>query len=424
MENSNYHIDCLPTEERRKYAERLRKYAEYFQKRTEEIDSRTVKDRLIDSLYIEKKQKKKQEALNRVSKYYNLAGKMIFRSYEEYAQKSGCSLEDIPDVKIEPLSGAAMTQSTLATGGGILGSLVRAALDGTTADELKGLSDKQQAVIYKKAFETAMELLRESDVSEEKIKSALTNTMIRISEIKEKYSYIHDDDELAQKIQDECVVELTEGIEQTSDYKKFQEHIEKTIGNSAWNKMTQNAQIFLITGELLFDQWKIYGDDIDFAPICMSVSKALEVEVSRRYFVGYIKYLKNHGEMLPPELLVKEGSGFRERTEEEFMLGNITGITGYAVYLDTQTVKLAGRLIDKNQKFLKYARTDLFLGRSEADCVKLVKKHVFSIKKVCVQYRNPSAHKQKVTKVSARECLDYMIDVKRVMGEMLDDCAW
>lgn len=106
------------------------------------------------------------------------------------------------------------------------------------------------------------------------------------------------------------------------------------------------------------------------------------------------------------------------------MLGNITGVTGYAVYLDTETVKLVGRLTDENQKFLKYAKVELFAGQSEAECARLVKKHVYNIKKVCVQYRNPSAHKQKVTKISARECLDYMIDVKKTMGEMLDDCSW
>ena len=43
-------------------------------------------------------------------------------------------------------------------------------------------------------------------------------------------------------------------------------------------------------------------------------------------------------------------------------MANITGVTGYAVYLDTNSVKLVGRLIDENQKFLKYAKNDLFKG--------------------------------------------------------------
>lgn len=79
-------------------------------------------------------------------------------------------------------------------------------------------------------------------------------------------------------------------------------------------------------------------------------------------------------------------------------------------------------MINESARILKEVKE--MKQKRESECVQLIKKHVYNIKKVCVQYRNPSAHKKKVTKISARECLDYMIDVKKVMGEMLDDCAW
>lgn len=118
---------------------------------------------------------------------------------------------------------------------------------------LSDLSDKEQAIIYKKAFETAMTLLMQSDISEEKIRTALMNTMEKIQEIKERYEYITDSEEIAKLIQDECVIEVSTGVEGTSDYNKFKKYVETTIGESAWRKMTQNAQIFLITAELLYD---------------------------------------------------------------------------------------------------------------------------------------------------------------------------
>ena len=167
----------------------------------------------------------------------------------------------------------------------------------------------------------------QSDISEEKIRTALMNTMEKIQEIKERYEYITDSEEIAKHIQDECVIEVSTGVEGTSDYNKFKKYVETTIGESAWRKMTQNAQIFLITAELLYDQWKVYGDDnIDFAPICMSVSKALEVEVTRRYFMGYLTYLNENAMDIPAEMLMKENGEFREKREEEFMLGNITEV--------------------------------------------------------------------------------------------------
>lgn len=424
----NY-IEFLPTEERRQAAQHLKKYAEYFQKELLKLQKKGVKERLHEVFPQgkEEKNKRTQVQMKRLQKYCELLSDVSKLAYENAAQMvDEDGLEQITGgTPIASLSGAASVNTTMATfGGGMAaGSSTLVSLMGLAG--LSTLSDKEQAVIYKKAFETAMTLLMQSDISEDKIKNALADTMYKIQEIKEKYANVTDTEEMAKLIQDECVVEVASGVEGTSDYNKFKQYIEATIGASAWGKMTQNAQIFLITGELLYDQWKVYGDDnVDFAPICMSVSKALEVEVTRRYFMGYLNFLKNNSMELPTDMLVRENGEFREKREEEFMLGNITGVTGYAVYLDTNTVKLVGRLTDENQKFLRYAKEDLFNGLSEERCVELIKKHALNIKKVCVNYRNPSAHKQKISKVSARECLDFMIDVKKIIGEMLDECSW
>ncbi len=418
----NY-IEFLPTAERRQIAERLKKYAEYFQTEIFKHEKRGMKDRLYEAFFEGKDEKngRIQAQNERILKYYELLSSVSQLASENASQMRGKE-EDKRSVEyvISSLSGAASMNTTLAAFGdaGLFAGLT--GLSGVTS-----LSDKEQVIIYKKAFETAMNLLMQSNISEERIKNALSGTMCKIQEIKNKYANVTDPEEMAKRIQDECVVEVTSGVQGTSDYNKFEKYIADTIGSEAWRKMTQNAQIFLITGELLYDQWKVYGDDnIDFAPICMSVSKALEVEVTRRYFIGYLNYLNRNSIELPADMLIKENGAYREKREDEFMLGNITGVTGYVAYLDTNTVKLVGRLTDENQKFLKYAKADLFCGLSESRCVETIKKHTLNIKKVCVNYRNPSAHKQKISKVSARECLDFMIDVKKVMGEMLDDCNW
>lgn len=418
----NY-IEFLPTAERRQIAEQLKKYAEYFQTEIFKHEKRGMKERLYETFCQGKNEKKRRNQVQNESlqKYYELIRTVSQIAYENASQMRGKE-EDKHSVEcvISSLSGAASTNTTLAAFGdaGLFAGLT--GLSGVTS-----LSDKEQVIIYKKAFETAMNLLMQSDISEERIKNALSGTMCKIQEIKNKYANVTDPEEMAKRIQDECVVEVTSGVQGTSDYNKFEKYIADTIGSEAWRKMTQNAQIFLITGELLYDQWKVYGDDnIDFAPICMSVSKALEVEVTRRYFIGYLNYLNRNSIELPADMLIKENGAYREKREDEFMLGNITGVTGYVAYLDTNSVKLVGRLTDENQKFLKYAKADLFCGLSESGCVETIKKHILNIKKVCVNYRNPSAHKQKISKVSARECLDFMIDVKKVMGEMLDDCNW
>lgn len=417
----NY-IELLPTEERRQTAERLKRYAEYFQNEISRCEKKKVRQRLHEAFSQgkEEKNKKNQERKEELQTYFDFILSISKSAYENASQMTEKE-EQIPELcAISSLYGAASTNVSLTALG--KSDFLK---EMTGLSRVTSLSDKEQAIIYKKAFETAMNLLMQSDISEEKIKNALTNTMDKIQKIKDKYADITDSEEMAKLIQDECVVEVSSGVENTSDYNKFKKYISDTIGSEAWEKMTHNAQIFLITGELLYDQWKVYGDEnIDFAPICMSVSKALEVEVTRRYFTGYFNYLNRNDMKIPADMLVKENGEFREKREDEFMLGNITGVTGYAAYLDTNMVRLVGRLTDENQKFLKYAKEDLFSGLSEVKCIEIIKKHIFNIKKVCVNYRNPSAHKQKISKVSARECLDFMVDVKKVIGEMLDDCSW
>ncbi len=59
------------------------------------------------------------------------------------------------------------------------------------------------------------------NVPEEVVKQELVKTMNSISEIKEKYKDISDEEEMAKRIQDECVIELTAGIEGSRDCEAF-----------------------------------------------------------------------------------------------------------------------------------------------------------------------------------------------------------
>ena len=46
------------------------------------------------------------------------------------------------------------------------------------------------------------------------------------------------------------------------------------------------------------------------------------------------------------------------------------------------------------------------------------------IDKVRENYRNPAAHKSKMNSDKAKDCLNYLIDVERILGEIIDDCNW
>lgn len=414
----------LTTQERRALAARLQKYLAYFQEMQKRAEERKLIDRVVDSIKPEKKNREKET--ERIKKYYDLLSTVYEKTRKDEPDTSD-SETVISGVAAKNASLAVLGGGTLARGGAgmaagssVLGGGLLGAGIGVL-DVVAGLSDKEQAVFYKKMCETLMGVVSAFNVPEEVVKQELLKTMKNIGEIKEKYKDISDEEEMAKLIQDECVVELTTGVEGTRDCESFKKKVLNVIGQDAWDKMNPNSQIFIVTAELLYEQWKIYEDDIDFGPICLSVSKALEVEVTRRYFIGFRDYLQKERMPLLDEMYRKDGS---VKEADDYMLGNLTGVTGYAVYLDTQKVKLINHFIDTNQLFLRYAKADLMRGKTEAQCTEAIKEHLLSVKKVCENYRNPAAHKQKMNKVSARECLDYMIDVKRILGKLIDDCSW
>lgn len=396
-------VSRLTTEERRSFVRRMQQYLDYFQHMQNSAESSTLTKRIIKSIKKKETKQKKNEEIKSLEKYSKLMAKLIKKVTDESDNK-----------KIIGFPGATCCVAMLSVGGGMLSV-------GPVLDAVSGMSDKQQAIFYKKMCETLFGVVNAFNIPEEIVKQEMMKTMQKINDIKEKYKDVVDEDTMAKLIQDECVVSLSDGIEGTKDCEAFKAKVLEVIGESAWNKMITNSQIFIVTAELLFDQWEIYEEGIDFGPICLSVSKALEVEVTRRYFIGYRDYLLRNDLQLSNEMYTREGD---PKEADDYMLGNTTGITGYVVYPDTQKVKLIGRLRDENQRFLRYAKNDLLKGKSEQQCVEIIQQHLLDIKNICQNYRNPAAHKQMIDKISARECLDYIIDVKKVLGKMLDDCAW
>lgn len=66
---------------------------------------------------------------------------------------------------------------------------------------------------------------------------------------------------------------------------KCRQRVMENIGASAWNKMSDISQTFIIDAEVLYERLKYYSD-FDYSAICLTASKALEVEVTKRYFSG------------------------------------------------------------------------------------------------------------------------------------------
>lgn len=204
---------------------------------------------------------------------------------------------------------------------------------------------------------------------------------------------------------------------------KYKKIIVNNMGQSAWNKLSENGRKCLISSELTYHDMKDYNQLYDFSAVCVQVSKAVEFEITKRYYEYYVDYLKNKYEKkeysdeflakLPDAIKKKERNKIRLLKETEVMLGTIPFIVG---------LNVDGIITDQTayDSFIDYATNILLVELNNPK--EILGKHIKYIVRIKNDYRNKAAHKTPMDAVSAKACLDYVIEVQRTLGQILDDC--
>ena len=146
----------------------------------------------------------------------------------------------------------------------------------------------------------------------------------------------------------------------------------------------------------------------------MPVTKALEVEVNKRFYKNYIRFLKtkyprNDYSMYPTALLETRGS--------EVKLKNFFTLGATKFILNPENIRNITTEQKKNDKeqLLDYVKSELIKNKSDNEILTILKDFAEDIEKVKNDYRNPSAHTNKIEKRKAEECFDFVIDVERLL---------
>lgn len=198
-----------------------------------------------------------------------------------------------------------------------------------------------------------------------------------------------------------------------------------SIGEDAWKKMTNDSKAFLISAKIMFNKLITLEDIVDYSGVCILVMKALELEISERFYKGYVDYCRKNYQQISdaPKTVVIYN---RYRNQNEFELGSFQYIV--AKKFDE---KLSEE--DRNnilQSIIKYARECLlrtYLKKNQYprtsrndEVKKLLHDYAEHVETARKDYRNPAAHTGALTRVRAKACFDFVLDVKKLLKEMLD----
>ena len=222
------------------------------------------------------------------------------------------------------------------------------------------------------------------------------------------------------EISDQCsrlLLELqSDPINNDEIREKYQKIIICTMGKSAWDKLSETGKKCLISSELTYHDMKDYNQLYDFSSVCLQVSKAVEYELTNRFYGSYIVYLealhekskypKLFYDIIPGVLKKQERARVRLLKEQEVTLGTIPFIVG---------LNMEGRIVDQEayDSFKGYASNRLL--QKDLDIKRTLSKHIQYIIRIKNDYRNKAAHKNPMDVVSAKACLDYVIEVQRAL---------
>lgn len=246
-----------------------------------------------------------------------------------------------------------------------------------------------------------------------------------IGECKNKIALFEELVPITENKLEEAIKEITDNImndinilSKTNTYQNFETLLKIKMGENAWNKLQEKSKKFLISAQYNFSENMVLGDNIDYSSICILVTKAFEYEISLRFINGYKDFVKSKvGNDLgkwPSELVVITKNGRKyEKSIDSFTLGNSSFLMGFLPKNDNQA--------NKNKDcFRSYCANTLFTNEAKKNIDLLLKKFDAQIYNIKENYRNPAAHKNNVTMTTASECINYILDVEKVLKNMLE----
>ena len=205
------------------------------------------------------------------------------------------------------------------------------------------------------------------------------------------------------------------------DNVEYHEKILKIDFGDSWNLLDENSKSFLISAKVMFASMSENDKHglLDYSGICLLVTKALELELFRVYFKEYIQFLgfrKIHIDEYPSELLDKSGSTIKP--DHLFSLGLTIHIWGIKYNRIKQQFFKANN--SNYFLFFQYAKEKLY-DWSDAKIEEEIYKNALFIERTRIDYRNPSAHTGRLTKITCSECFDYIIDTEKQMRRLLEN---
>ncbi len=224
---------------------------------------------------------------------------------------------------------------------------------------------------------------------------------------------------------EECISKMETRFEKNEadkNYKRNLNDLKETLGDVCWNRLDPRSRTFLISSRIMYDELIVLEDIIDYSGVCILVTKALEYELSKRFYTKYVKYLKEqYGKDYSkyPSTMLKSYNGTVSVIQKtDFTLGSVAYIFCIKPELKpgddtTQRDKDKGILLD-------FAEKKIYKDTPRNEIEAQLDSYARDVDEVKSKFRNKSAHTNELKKSNAKECFDIVLDVQKLLRKMIE----
>ena len=202
----------------------------------------------------------------------------------------------------------------------------------------------------------------------------------------------------------------------------IEENLHNLFGEENWNKLSNESKNYLITAKILFSELskRKYKNNVDFSAVCLMICKAIENELKQKFFFNFIKFLDKKFNKdytyYHAQLTIKTVNGeFKLRDSNKITLGDYP----YILCASFTKGKFSDYYDESKADTIEYCNTVVFNKKIDSS---YLDKLAYDIEKIKNDYRNPACHSSTVSYITAKECVDFILDYTKFFINFISDC--
>ena len=227
-------------------------------------------------------------------------------------------------------------------------------------------------------------------------------------------------DRLMQAYTNECTSKIINSLKVSQEEQSYELETQKlvtSLGESAWNKLDETSKTFLVSAKVMFNNLVLLDNNLDYSGVCLLITKALEVEMNKRFCKQYLAYLhevyKNNYDEYPTSLLGNKG---KPLPLDKFTMGSFAFILCRSQKYEDNEFQLQ----NNKKKLIEYVSKHIFYDLPKQEIEDKIMFFANKIEDIRLQFRNPAAHTNQIKRCHAEDCLSIVLDVEKLLKKMLD----